>query len=48
MLNKKEQVRFYQYTSSGQEELKALRAQHRAVDLGLAEIDNHDGRVWLS
>ena len=48
MLNKKEQVRFYQYTSSGQEELRALRAQHRAVDLGLAEIDHHDGRVRVS
>jgi len=45
VLNKKEQIRFYQYNPAGQEQLKALRKKHRVVDLGLSEIDFNDGRV---
>ena len=45
VLNKKELVRFYQYTPVGQEELKALRNKHRTVELGLNEIDSNDGRI---
>ncbi len=48
VLNKKEQVRFYQYTPVGQEELKVLREKHRTVDLGLREMDDKDGRVRTS
>jgi len=48
VLNKKEQVRFYQYMPAGQEELKALRNKHRTVDLGLNEVDYNDGRVRVS
>ena len=48
VLNKKEQVRFYQYNPAGQEELKALRKKYRTVELGLSEIDYNDGRVRAS
>jgi hypothetical protein len=48
VLNKKEQVRFYQYNPAGQEQLKALRAKYRTVELGLNEIDYNDGRVRAS
>ena len=48
VVNKKEQVRYYQYNPVGQEELKALRKKHRAVDLGLSEIDQNDGRLRAS
>jgi hypothetical protein len=48
VLNKKEQVRFYQYDPAGQEQLKALRKKYRTVDLGLNEIDSNDGRVRAS
>ena len=48
VLNKKEQVRYYQYVPAGQEELKALRKKHRTVDLGLSEIDYNDGRIRAS
>lgn len=48
VLNKKEQVRFYQYTPVGQKQLEALRKKNRAVDLGLTEIDNNDGRIRAS
>jgi hypothetical protein len=47
-LNKKEQVRFYQYNPVGQEQLKALRKKYRTVELGLSEIDFNDGRVRAS
>jgi hypothetical protein len=48
VLNKKEQVRFYQYKPEGQEQLKALRKKYRTVDLGLSEIDYNDGRTRAS
>lgn len=48
VLNKKEQVRFYQYNPAGQEQLKALRKKYRTVVLGLDEIDYNDGRVRAS
>ena len=48
VLNKKEQVRFYQYSPAGQEQLKALRTKYRAVDLGLNEIGDKDGRIRAS
>lgn len=48
VLNKKEQVRFYQYTPAGQKQLKALRKKNRTTDLGLSEIDQCDGRVRVS
>ena len=48
VLNKKELVRFYQYSPVGQEDLKALRKKHRTVDLGLSEIDYNDGRLRAS
>lgn len=38
ILNKKDLVRFYQYAPRGQEELSALRKQHRQVELGLPEV----------
>ena len=48
VLNKKEQVRFYQYSPVGQKQLKALREKNRTVDLGLSEIDYSDGRARAS
>lgn len=48
VLNKKEQIRFYQYDSTGQEQLKALRKKYRTGVLGLDEIDYNDGRVRAS
>jgi hypothetical protein len=48
VLNKKEQVRYYQYAPAGQEELQALRKKYRTVELGLNEIDYNDGRVRAS
>ncbi len=48
VLNKKDQVRYYQYSPDGQEQLKALRTKYRTVDLGLSEIDNKDGRIRAS
>jgi len=45
ILNKKEQVRFYQYTPVGQEQFKMLRAKYRTTKLGLSEIDFNDGRT---
>ena len=48
VLNKKEQVRFYQYDSTGQEQLKALRKKYRTTVLGLDEVDYSDGRVRAS
>ena len=48
VLNKKEQVRFYQYKPAGQEQLKALRKKYRTVELGLSEIDYNDGRIRAS
>ena len=45
VLNKKEQVRFYQYTPVGQEQFKLLRAQYRTTKLGLNEMDFNDGRT---
>lgn len=48
VLNKKEQVRFYQYDSTGQEQLKALRKKYRTAVLGLDEVDYSDGRVRAS
>lgn len=48
VLNKKEQIRFYQYQPAGQEQLKSLRKKYRTVDLGLSEIDSNDGRVRVS
>ena len=48
VLNQKEQVRFYQYSPAGQEQLKALRKKYRTVQLGLSEIDYSDGRIRAS
>jgi hypothetical protein len=48
VLNKKERVRFYEYTPVGQEQLKALRKKYRTTKLGLDEIDFNDGRVRAS
>ena len=48
VLNKKEQVRFYQYNPAGEEQLKALRKKYRTVELGLNEIDYNDGRTRSS
>ena len=48
VLNKKEQIRFYQYDLMGQKQLTALRKKYRTVDLGLSEIEYSDGRVRAS
>ncbi len=48
VLNQKEQVRYYQYTPAGQEQLSLLRKKYRTVNLGLNEIDNKDGRIRAS
>jgi len=48
VVNKKEQVRYYQYTPTGQEQLTALRKQHGTEILGLNGIDQNDGRLRVS